>query len=347
VQDEMAKAIADALKIQFATPVTKREAPNLEAYDLYLQGLALSNKSSEADLRKSLELFQRSVEKDPTLATAWTGIAKVWFWLADGYVKPLEAYPKCKAAAIKALEIDERNAEAHSYLGDCLRVLDWDLPAEARELKRALEIDPNFGYTHLFLALTDAVTQKPDSSTTHLEAALKADPLSPIISNMAGLVYIAFGQMDKAIEQGRRTLQIDPNYVYEFPMLARAYAQSGKTDEAIALYKKGEEITGAPSAGLAVLYAQLHRDAEAKELLKKIEKVAGTSYFPAEDIAEIYIALGDKETAFKWLHRACAEHSGPIHAIVIRPTFRALASDPRFRTILKRIGLDPAPILDR
>jgi tetratricopeptide (TPR) repeat protein len=151
--------------------------------------------------------------------------------------------------------------------------------------------------------------------------------------------------MDKAIEQGRRTLQIDPGYVYEFPMLARAYAQSGRNDEAIALYKKGEEITGTPSAGLAVLYAQLHRDAEARDLLKKIEKVADTTYFQAEDIAEVYIALGDKETAFKWLDRAYAEHSGPLHAIVIRPTFRALDSDPRFRAILKRIGLDPDVVL--
>src|SRR3954471_19396507 len=177
----MAKAIAEALRIQLATPMTKRESPNLEAYDLYLQGLALSNKSSEAELRKSLDLFQRSIEKDSTSAATWTGIAKVWLWLADGYVKPLEAYPKCRAAATKALEINERNAEAHTYLSDCKRVLDWDVHAEEVELQRALEIDPNSGYAHLVLALGLAVRAKRESSLAHLEAALKADPLSPII----------------------------------------------------------------------------------------------------------------------------------------------------------------------
>jgi TolB-like protein/Tfp pilus assembly protein PilF len=345
LQDEMAKAIADALKIQLAPPITKRELPNLEAYDLYLQGLALSNKSGEADLRKSLELLQKSVEKDPNSSAAWTAIAKVWLWLADGYLKPLEAYPKSRAAANKALEIDERNAEAHTYLGDCKRVLDWDVEGEEVELKRALALDPNSGIAHLFFALNSAVKGMRESSLSHLEAALKADPLSPIISNMAGLLYITFGDLDKAIEQGRRTLQIDPGYVYEFPMLARAYAQAGRNEEAIALYKKGEEISGAPSAGLAVLYAQLHRDAEARELLKKIEEVAEKSYFQLEDIAEVYIALGDTENAFKWLERAVVEHSGPIHAVVVRPTFRALDSDPRFRTIIKRIGLDPDAVL--
>ncbi len=148
----MAQAIADALKIELtAASAPGRGKPDPEAYDLYLQGMFFSNKSTEEGLRKSLDLFQRSLEKDPNFAGAWIGVAKAWFWLADAYVKPLEAYPKVKDAATRALALDDRNAEAHAYLSDCLRVLDWDLAGEEAELKRALEIDPNSASTHLSL----------------------------------------------------------------------------------------------------------------------------------------------------------------------------------------------------
>ena len=348
VQDEMSRAIADALKVKLASPTPTRPTPNLEAYDLYLQGMFLANKSSEEQLRKSLELFARSLEKDPHSAATWAGIAKAWFWLADAYVKPLEAYPKVREAATKALELDHENAEAHAYLADCERVLDYNVIGAEHRLRGALEIDPNAAYAHLSLALTAGVLGKRDEALQHLEAAWKADPLSSTISNLGGLLLIGLGDVDKAIEEGRRTLQIDPEYIYpQFPMLARAYAAKGMTSEAIALYKKTHEISGAPQAGLAVLYAQTQRAVEAKAILKELETAAATGYFPAEDIAEVYVALDDHEAAFRWLERAVAEHSGPLQAIAIRPTFDALYDDPRFHDILRRIGLDPTASLVR
>ncbi|MEY2500172.1 MAG: eukaryotic-like serine/threonine-protein kinase [Verrucomicrobiota bacterium] len=346
LQDEMAKAIADALKIQLTASVAERGKTNPEAHDLYLQGLFFSNKSTEEGLRKSLDLFQRSLEKDPNSAAAWTGVAKAWFWLADAYVKPLEAYPKVQEAAVRALALDERNAEAHAYLSDCKRVLDWDLVAEDRELKRALEIDPNSGLTHIFLALTYAARGNQEQSTIHREAALKVDPLSPMISNLAALLLVSFGQFDAAIKEGKRQAEIDPSYVYQFPVLARAYASKGMVNEAIALYQKAKEATGIPQAGLAIVYARIGRISEARQILEQLKELAETKYFSAEDIAEVYIAMGEIDEAFKWLERACAEHSGPLHAISFRPTFGVLRSDPRFAAILKRIGLDPAHRLD-
>ncbi|MDQ1741493.1 MAG: hypothetical protein QOE53_3145, partial [Pseudonocardiales bacterium] len=345
LQDEMAKAIAEALKIELTAGVSERAKPDPEAHDLYLQGIFFSNKSTEDGLRKSLDLFRRSLEKDPNSAAAWTGVAKAWFWLADAYVKPLEAYPKVEAAAARALELDERNAEAHAYLSDCKRVLAWDLVAQNRELKRALEIDPNSAYANIFMALTNAAEGDREKSTTHRKAALKADPLSPMISNLAALILISFGQVDDAIAEGKRQAEIDPNYVYQFPVLARAYAARGMVAEAVALYKKAQEATGFPQAGLAIVYARTGRMRESREIVEKLKKIAETKYFPAEDIAEVYIAMGEKDEAFKWLERACAEHSGPLHAIAFRPTFSVLRSDPRFHAILKRIGLDPAKVL--
>jgi TolB-like protein len=143
VQDEITRAIVDALKVKLAVTPPAHARQNTEAYDLYLQGLYLSNKSDEENLRKSLIFFQRALDKDPNFARAWIGIAKAWIWLADAYVRPLEGYSKVKEAASKALALDERNAEAHCYLGEAKRILDRNLSGEEEELKRALEIDPN------------------------------------------------------------------------------------------------------------------------------------------------------------------------------------------------------------
>src|SRR6184192_3033595 len=138
MQDEITRAIVDALKIKLAISLPLHEQRNTEAYDLYLQGRYLANKGSEEDLREGLTFFQRALEKDPKLSRAWTGIAKIWFYLADVYVKPLEAYPASRAAALKAIELDEKDAEAHCYLAEAKRILDWDLPGEETELERAL-----------------------------------------------------------------------------------------------------------------------------------------------------------------------------------------------------------------
>jgi len=199
VQDEITRAIVDALKIKLAIELPPHEQRNTEAYDLYLQGRYLANKGSEKDLREGLTFFQRALEKDPKLSRAWTGIAKIWFYLADVYVKPLEAYPASRAAALKAIELDEKDAEAHCYLGEAKRILDWDLPGEEAELKRALQLDPNSAPVHFFLALLPLFRGDVKEG---LELVLKAeqlDPVSPIISYVATAAYLADNRLDDAI----------------------------------------------------------------------------------------------------------------------------------------------------
>ncbi len=153
LQDEITRSIVDALKIKLAVSLPVHERRNTEAYDLYLQGLYFSNKSSEEDLRRALRFFQGALEKDPTFSRAWTGVSKCWYFLADVYVKPFDAYPASKEAALKAIALDEKDAEAHCYLSEAKRVLDWDLAGEDAELQRALQLDPNSAPAHFFLAL--------------------------------------------------------------------------------------------------------------------------------------------------------------------------------------------------
>ena len=345
LQDEITRSIVDALKIKLALAPPARARQNTEAYDLYLQGLYFSNKSDEESLRKSLSFFQRALEKDPNFAKAWTGIAKAWEWLADAYVKPLEAYPAVKAAAAKAIELDEAEAEAHCYLGDSMRVLDWDVAGGQAELKRALQLDPNSGTAHFFLALSLASQGQAESAEAHMKEAVKLDPLSPIIGSFASMIELVYGRLDDAIAEGRRTQLLDPNYFYPGSELAAAYREKGMFPEALELYKKAGQITGAPQAGLAITYAKMAKRNEAERVLNEVKAFATTHYVAGETIASIYVALNDNDSAFQWLERAYREHSGSIHGIAVRPAFRPLYSDPRFADLLKRIGLDPAKVL--
>jgi serine/threonine protein kinase len=345
LQDEITRAIVDALKIKLAVSLPARGQRNTEVYDLYLQGLYFSNKGSEEDLRRALSFFQRAVEKDPTFGRAWTGIAKVWYFLADVYVKPLDAYPASKEAALKAIALDEKDAEAHCYLSEAKRVLDWDLAGADAELKRALELDPSSAPAHFFSALLPLFRGELKEGLRLVLEAEKLDPVSPIISYVATAAYLANDQIDEAISEGQRTFQLDPNYFYLDSDLAAAHREKGNFAEAIALYTKAQEATHLPSSGLAITYTRMGREAAARNILAQLLQAREKRYVAAPIIAAVYVAFGDKEEAFRWLERAFAEHSGILQWIAFLPEFRPLHSDARFPHLLRRIGVSNNSIL--
>jgi eukaryotic-like serine/threonine-protein kinase len=345
LQDEITRSIVEALKIKLAVSLPTHEQRSTEVYDLYLQGLYFSNKSSEEDLRRALNFFQRAIEKDPTFSRAWTGIAKVWYFLADVYVKPLDAYPASKEAALKAISLDEKDAEAHCYLSEAKRVLDWDLAGADAELKRALELDPNSAPAHLFAGLHPLFRGELKEGLQLVLGAKKLDPVSPIISYAATAAYLANDRIDDAVTEGQRTLQLDPNYFYLDSVLAAAYREKGNFPEAIALYTKGQEATHLPSSGLAITYARMGRQTEAQNVFAQLLQAREKRYVSAPLIAAVSVALGDKEGAFRELERAYAEHSGVLQWIAFLPEFRALHSDARFPNLLHRIGVSETSIL--
>ncbi|HEY4271218.1 MAG TPA: protein kinase [Candidatus Udaeobacter sp.] len=345
LQDEITRSIVDALKIKLAVPLSVREQRDRDVYDLYLQGLYFSNKSSEEDLRRALSFFQRAVEKDPTFSRAWTGIAKVWYFLADVYIKPLDAYPASKEAALKAIALDEKDAEAHCYLSEAKRVLDWDLAGADAELKRALEFDPNSAPAHLFSGLHPLFRGNLKDGLQLILAAEKLDPVSPITSYVATAAYLANDRIDDAVIEGQRTLQLDPNYFYLDSVLAAAYREKGNFDDAIALYTKSQDTTDLPSSGLAITYARMGRETDARNILAQLVQAREKRYVSAPLIAAVSTALGDKEEAFRWLERAYEEHSGVLQWIAFLPEFRALHSDARFPHLLRRINASQDTIL--
>ena len=344
VQDEITRAIVDALKVKLALSLPAREQHNTEAYDLYLQGLYFSNKSREADLRKALSFFQRALDKDPTFARAWTGIAKVWFWLCDAYVKPLDAWPAVKEAALKAIALDDRDAEAYAYVAEANRLLDWDFAGADAELRRALQLDPNFAFGHLMLLHFNALQGQLEEALRQGMEGKKLDPLSPAISTVVSGFYLDTGRLDEALAEAERTQMLDPDYLY--PSFAYgpavAYREKGMFDKAIALYSKAQETTQLPSSGLAITYVRMGRQVEARHILNQLIEKARTRYIAADSIAAVYVALGEKDEAFRWLERAYAEHSWGVPNIAVSHEFRPLRSDPRYADLLRRTGLDPA-----
>jgi len=345
LQDEITRSIVDALKIKLAGPLRAQPQRNTEVYDLYLQGLYFSNKGSEEDLRRALSFFQRAVEKDPTFSRAWTGMAKVWYFLADVYVKPLDAYPASKEAALKAITLDEKDAEAHCYLSEAKRVLDWDLAGADEELKRALQIDPNSASAHLFSGLHPLFRGELKDGLQLILEAEKLDPVSPITSYIATAAYLANDRIDDAVTEGQRTLQLDPSYFYLDSILAAAYREKGNFDQAISLYTKAQEATRLPSSGLAITYARMGRQTDAQNILAQLLQARENRYVSAPLIAAVSTALGDKEEAFHWLERAYEEHSGVLQWVAFLPEFRALHSDARFPQLLRRINASQDTIL--
>ena len=338
VQDEITKAIVEALKLKL-----KIEAPaksrSTEAYDLYLQGLFWSDKGTEDALRRANELFEKALAKDPQSSRAWTGMAKTWLWLADAYEPPLKAYPKVRDAALKALKIDKNRAEAHVYLAETKRILDWDMDGAEAEYNRALEIAPNSTPSNYFIAAFYAAIGEREKSLKHLQRISTIDPASLWVNNAACELYRYFGLYDEAMAAGERALQLDPTFSYGEPLLAALYRELGRYDEAIALYEKAQTINGRPAFGLAITYARMNRRDQALNTLQLAVAHRG-AYTPGDAIAHVYVALNDHKDALRELDRAAGEHSSSLHFVGIAPEFIPLRSEERFLTILRRIGID-------
>lgn len=342
LQDEITRAIVDTLKLKLSI-APQPQARSLAAYDSYLQGQFYSDKSTEEELRISLRHFQRALEIDPRFSRAWTGTAKAWLWLADAYVPPREAYSKVREAALNSLKIDKDDAEAHVYLGETKRILDWNMDGAAREFCRAVALDPKSTPTNYFSAAFWAARGEREDALKYLQRTAKIDPASLWVNNAACELYRYFGLYDEALAAGERARQLDPAFIFGEPLLAALYREMGRFDEAIALYEKAERVSGRPAFGRAITFAMMNRSDQAREVLAKAVSARG-SYTPGDAIAHVHVALGEREEAIRELERAADERSSSLHFIGIAPEFAPLRSDERFVKIVRRIGLEPEKV---
>src|SRR6267143_1659642 len=345
MQDEISRDIADQLQLQLngeeQKNFTKRGTNNVEAYELYMKGRYYWNKRDPENIKRGILYFSQAIEKDSLYALAYAG-------LADCYVAPPlllppnEVIPKAKAAAIKALEIDDQLAEPHAALAYAKFRYDWDWPGADKEFKRAFELNPNYAIAHQWRGFYLMSLGKFDEAFAEEKQALKLDPLSLVINGSSAWVFYYARHYDDAIDQARKSLELDQNFHITLWSLGRAYEQKGMYQEAIAAFQKGIASSGNTelTAALGHTYAMMGRIDEAEKVIRELKELSKSRYIGVYSIGEIYVALHKKEEAFQHLKEAIENHDFLLIHMKVDPWLDSLRSDPRFLELLKKVGLD-------
>lgn len=341
MQDRVSERVTNALALELTGTeqrlLAKRFTENPEAYHAYLKGRYYWNKRTNEGFNRAIEFFTEAVQKDPAYALAYVGLADCYNMLGEyGMVLPGESFPKARAAAARALDLDEQLAEAHNSLALVKFNYDWDFPAAEKEFKRALELNPNYATAHQWYAEYLMVNGRFDESLAEMRRAHDLDPLSLIINTGIGYVFYHARRYDEAIEQLRRTLDMDGSFLPALSYLAMAYEQKGMHEEAIGEYRKVTNLMGEHGlVGLAHAYATAGKTTNARATLDLIKKYSVRNRVAPENLALIYTALGDRELAFVWLGNACKQRSSWMLHLKTDPRFDSLRSDPRFDATLQ------------
>jgi TolB-like protein/DNA-binding winged helix-turn-helix (wHTH) protein/Flp pilus assembly protein TadD len=346
LQNQVARSIAEQIRISLSPQeqavLKSAKVVNPGAYEAYLKGRYFWNKRTADGLKTAVDYFNQAITKDPGYAQAYTGLADTYALLGDwqyGVMSPKEAFPKAKAAAIKALELDSTLSEAHNSLAFCFDAFDWDLESAGKEFQRAIELNPGYATAHHWYAWHLSLLGRYGEAIEEMRKAKDLDPLSLIInSDLAELLVIAHFY-DESITQSRKTIEMDPNFALAHNQLAQAYLQKHMYDEAIAELQEAVDLSGgSPTciANLARAYAASGRRDRAVKLLNDLKNRSNRSYSDASEIAVIYAALGDNDQAMNWLEKGYEERFNP--GVLLRPGFDPLRSDPRFKDLVRRIG---------
>jgi len=300
---------------------------------------------TEQGLKKGIEYFQQAIEMDPGYAQPYAGLADSYLLLtAWALIAPREAYPRAKAAAFKALEIDETLAEAHTSLGTAVLTYEWDWAGAEKEYKRAIELNPSYSTAHNFYAQYLSFTGRHNEAIAEIKRAQELDPLSPIINAMGGFVFFFARRYDEAIAQCRRTLELNAVFHPAHLYMGWAYEQKKLYDEAISEYQKAMALEqGSPrlAAGLAGAYAAAGKRTEALKIISNLSELSKRRYVPPYDVAQIYTALRDFDQASAWLEKAYEERTYILIMLKVDPRNDPLRSDPRFQNLLRRMNFPP------
>jgi eukaryotic-like serine/threonine-protein kinase len=351
VQQEIATAIAGNLRIRLTsgekTRLTKTYAANAESYQLYLMGRYFENQITAEGYKKGIGFFQQAIDKDPGYAMAYVGLAEAYNGLGGfPYMPPREAFPKAKAAATKALELDDMLAEAHATLGYAELYYDWNWASAEREFRRAIELNPNSALSHQHYSEWLLTRAQFDESIAEAERAQELDPLSQQVVGMLADTYYAARRYDESIARFQKALDLYPDAAWMRTALARAYAMKGMNAQAIAEYDKIAEQDKAvttenqfvPSV-LGWIYAVSGRRADALKIAQEYKDLSSHAFVDFYGVAAIYAGLGEKEEAFRFLEKGYEQRSNNMPYLATAPPFYGMRSDPRYGDLLRRMGL--------
>jgi len=347
LQSEIARQVANQVRIILTPEEQARLGSarqiNPEAHDWYLRARYYWNKRTEESVKKALSYFLRAVDHDPTYAQGYAGLADCYNIL--GYynaLPPVEAYPKGKAAALKALELDSFLAEPHAALGVVKRDFEWDWPGAEEEFQRAMELNPGCVEAYHWRSTLLSMLGREAEALLEKKRALAMDPLSVVIrTDLARMFYFA-RDYDQSLAQYRSALEMDPDFGSAHLWLANVFEQKGLFAEAISELKTGVRLSGDSTFALARLgqgYAMAGQRDEARAVLQQLNASSSQRYVSPYDIAMLHVGLQENDEAFAWLHRAFEQRSLWLGYLKVEPQLDPLRSDSRFLDLLSRLGL--------
>jgi len=350
LQQQIAGDIADKLRFKLTVSekqqVTRQGTQNPDAYDLYLKGRYAWNRRTAPDLDKAISFFNQAIAKDPGYALAYSGLADAHTSMPNFRGAPSDSFPKSNAAARKALELDPTLAHPHAILGMNETQYDWDFAGGEAEFKKALELDPNDATAHQWYAETlDRIGGRQQEALAEINRAQQLDPQSPVIKRELGGILTTARRYDDAIAVCKKLAAYEPTFAIAHDCLAKAYWAKRIYPQVIEEFKIEGQLSGEPDH---VEYGDaLERGfrsagwkgalTEAVELHKA--QRAKTGYFSAEEIAQLYADMGDKDEAFRWLDIAYQEHDWLLIGLKTFVPFDPLRSDPRYAAMVRKVGL--------
>ena len=344
IQDEISRAIVDALKLQLGAgdPQLVVPAKNLESYTHYLKGRFFFNKETEPGLRTGLDFFQHGLLEDPGYAKAYSGIADCWCSLADDWVVPDDAYPRAKAAALRALQLDPELAEAITSVGKVLCWYEWDFAGAEQQLRRAVTLNPNYAEAHFVFGSVLPGVGALAEAVKEMGQALLLDPLSAHYSRWLGRFMLYAGDYPEAIAQSHKTIDITADFFHAHLDEGSACLAQGDAERALRCFQKSQMLEGSVrsyDAHIVRALAALGRSEEGQEIMARLEEESRQKYMRAEILAMGYAALGDFDHAFGCLERAFLARSAGLIFLHLDPGYAPLRADPRFSDLVRRIGL--------
>jgi tetratricopeptide (TPR) repeat protein len=346
--EEVARDVSGKLRPQLSNVeqarLSKRYTENSEAYQLYEKGRFFWNKRTPEDMKKAVANFQEAISVDPRYALAYSGLADCYALGAGSPSQPKESMAKAREAALNALEIDETIAEAHTSLALVKFLYIWDWPGAEREFRRAIELNRNYATAHQWYAEYLAVMRRLDEALGEVTEAQKIDPLSLIISSSVGRIRYYGRQFDPAIEQYRKTLEMDQNFALSHIHLGMAYEAKGQFPEAVAEYMKEDTLSGLTPQGIDALTRAYGTDGWKGFWKKELELAMQRSKTrsvppPAYPIAQVYARLEESDRALEWLHKAYDDKDHFLVWLNVEPVFDGLHPDRGFKDLVSRIGL--------
>jgi DNA-binding winged helix-turn-helix (wHTH) protein/TolB-like protein/Tfp pilus assembly protein PilF len=350
VQDSISQRVAHALALELTEAqkslLTRHDTTDSEAYQLYLRGRFFWNKRTRDGFERGVGYFRQAVDRDPAYGRAYSGLADSHIGTAFyHYAAPHVAMPLARAAALKAVEVDDSLAEPHASLAHVKGNYEWDWAGAERLSRKAIALEPGYATAHQWFGIHYlAPMGRLEEALAETRLARRLDPLSPVFNAFVGAALFYARRFDEAIEECGKTIDLHPDFGVAHWYLGRAYLQKGRFPEGLAELQKAVTLSGGSplmKGTLGVGHALAGDRAAAERTLRELEELRGRSYASALDIADIHAALGDRERAFRWLDEAAAERSFHLVYLKVWPELDPLRPDPRFPALVRRLGLEP------